>query len=96
MSPVDFVSERTCAECGATLDTLDWKPFCSETCWDGFEHSLVGGVPEALPVPADSTQEFRVLVFAPAGLEAPVSPLSFRIVDASGESAAAQDHFKAR
>ena len=62
----------------------------------GARVEVVGGTPEALPVPADSTQEFRVLVFAPSGLEAPVSPLSFRIADASGEGAAAQDHFKAR
>ncbi|MET0369527.1 MAG: cytochrome c oxidase accessory protein CcoG [Methylobacterium sp.] len=62
----------------------------------GARGEVGGGTADDLPVPADSTQEFRILVFAPAGLEAPVSPLSFRIADASGEGAAAQDHFKAR
>lgn len=57
---------------------------------------VVGGTPEALPVPADATQEFRVLVFAPPGLEPPTSPVTFRITDAAGEHAVALDHFKAR
>lgn len=57
---------------------------------------VVGGLPDALPVPADATQEFRVLVIAPPGLEAPTSPVTFKITDADGERAEAHDHFKAR
>ncbi|GJE02716.1 cytochrome c oxidase accessory protein CcoG [Methylobacterium isbiliense] len=58
---------------------------------------VVGGTPEALAVPADATQEFRVLVFAPrAARLAPTTPLSFRITDpASDETAGTRDHFKA-
>lgn len=50
-----------------------------------------------LRVEADTTRELRVLVFAPAGATLDKSmPVTFRIVDrASGESAAAHDHFKA-
>lgn len=58
---------------------------------------VVGGTPGALPVPSDATQEFRVLVFAPAGARPdPSVPLTFRIHDpATGETALAQDTFKA-
>ncbi|GJD58330.1 cytochrome c oxidase accessory protein CcoG [Methylobacterium dankookense] len=58
---------------------------------------VVGGTPGALPVPPDATQEFRVLVFAPAGARPdPSVPLTFRIHDpATGETALAQDTFKA-
>ncbi|WP_336490527.1 cytochrome c oxidase accessory protein CcoG [Methylobacterium nigriterrae] len=58
---------------------------------------VVGGTPDDLPVPSDATQEFRVLVFAPAGVHpASTSALTFRITEpATGESAQAQDHFKA-
>ncbi|UGB26219.1 cytochrome c oxidase accessory protein CcoG [Methylorubrum sp. B1-46] len=58
---------------------------------------LVGGMPDVMPVPSDSTQEFRVLIFAPAGArQDPSVPLTFRISDpATGETARAQDTFKA-
>ncbi|GJD54460.1 cytochrome c oxidase accessory protein CcoG [Methylobacterium dankookense] len=57
---------------------------------------VVGGVPDALPVPSDATQEFRVLVFVPPGAPAASAPLAFRITDpATGETAGAQDYFKA-
>ena len=58
---------------------------------------VVGGTPEDMPVPSDSTQEFRVLVFAPADTRPDRSvPLTFRITDpATGETAHAQDTFKA-
>lgn len=63
----------------------------------GARIEVVGGVPGDLPVPSDATQEFRVLVFAPAGAEPAASaPLTFRIADvATGETARAQDTFKA-
>ncbi|MGV7033140.1 cytochrome c oxidase accessory protein CcoG [Methylobacterium symbioticum] len=57
---------------------------------------VVGGVPDALPVPADATQEFRVLVFMPPDARAANAPLTFRITDPeTGEAAGAQDYFKA-
>jgi cytochrome c oxidase accessory protein FixG len=58
---------------------------------------VVGGTPGDMPVPSDSTQEFRVLVFAPAGTRPEASvPLTFHIADpATGETARAQDTFKA-
>jgi cytochrome c oxidase accessory protein FixG len=58
---------------------------------------VVGGQGGTLRVPSDSTQEFRVLVFAPAGAELDKSTeLTFRINDpAAGETASARDHFKA-
>jgi hypothetical protein len=44
----------------------------------------------------DRTHELRVLVFAPPGAPLQKSmPLTFRVADvASGESAAADDHFR--
>lgn len=56
MSPVDFVGERTCAECGARLETLEWKPFCSEVCWHGFEDSVARAA-AAAPDPGPSAPE---------------------------------------
>lgn len=58
---------------------------------------VVGGTPSDMPVPSDSTQEFRVLVFAPVGVRPePSTLLTFRITDpATGETAHAQDTFKA-
>ncbi|TGD98370.1 cytochrome c oxidase accessory protein CcoG [Methylobacterium nonmethylotrophicum] len=63
----------------------------------GARVEVVGGFAGDLPVPSDATQEFRVLVFAPAGAEPAASaPLTFRIADAAtGETARAQDTFKA-
>ena len=63
----------------------------------GARVEVVGGAPSDLPVPSDATQEFRVLVFAPAGAEPAASaPLTFRIADvATGETARVQDTFKA-
>ncbi|WP_244278480.1 cytochrome c oxidase accessory protein CcoG [Methylobacterium indicum] len=55
----------------------------------------VVGAADDLVVPADTTREYRVLVFAPPG-RAGSAPLAFRVTDpASGETALAQDHFKA-
>jgi len=62
----------------------------------GARVEVVGGRPDALPVPADATQEFRVLVVAPPGLEPPTLPVTFRITDGADGHAAANDHFKAR
>ena len=63
----------------------------------GARVEVVGGTPQDMPVPSDSTQEFRVLVFAPAGRSAdPSIPLTFTLTDpATGESIRAEDHFKA-
>ncbi|MCJ2012404.1 cytochrome c oxidase accessory protein CcoG [Methylobacterium sp. J-076] len=87
---------------GYTLRIANKRPAARAFALDvegvgGARVEVVGGTPDALPVPADSTEEFRILVFAPPGLEAPAIPLTFRIVDAaSGEDATAHDHFKAR
>jgi len=58
---------------------------------------VVGGQDGALRVPSDATQEFRVLVFAPARAELDKSnEITFRISDpTTGETALARDHFKA-
>ena len=55
------------------------------------------GARAAVRVGPDTTQEARVLVFAPAGARlAKSTPITFRIVDlASGEAASAEDFFKA-
>jgi cytochrome c oxidase accessory protein FixG len=91
---------------GYTLRLLNKRPvdrvFTLEL--DGLPDSrveVVGATGEggraSVAVAPDSTHEVRALVFAPAG--APLdktTPVTFRIVDlASGESAAAHDHFKA-
>ncbi|GJD34986.1 cytochrome c oxidase accessory protein FixG [Methylobacterium aerolatum] len=67
---------------------------------DGLPHArldVVGGIPGDLPVPSDATQEFRVLVVAPADAAPAASvPLTFRIADAAtGETASVVDTFKA-
>jgi polyferredoxin len=53
--------------------------------------------PATVVVAPDATQDLRVLVFAPAGAQLEKStPVTFRIIDlAAGETASAQDHFKA-
>jgi len=58
---------------------------------------VVGGLAGDMPVPSDSTQEFRVLVFAAADARpGPSVPLTFRITDlATGATTRAQDTFKA-
>ncbi|NNM75140.1 cytochrome c oxidase accessory protein CcoG [Enterovirga aerilata] len=58
---------------------------------------VVGGSGNTLRVPADSTQEFRVLVFAPPRAKLDRSTeLTFVITDpTTGDRAAADDHFKA-
>jgi cytochrome c oxidase accessory protein FixG len=63
----------------------------------GARVEVVGSTPGDLPVPSDSTQEFRVLVFAPAGERRDLNvPLTFHLVDAAtGETVQAQDTFKA-
>jgi cytochrome c oxidase accessory protein FixG len=65
----------------------------------GARVEVVGGTPGDLPVPSDSTQEYRVLVFAPAAAAARPDanvPLAFRVTDpTTGETARAQDTFKA-
>ena len=40
MTPVDYVAERRCPECGQeSVD--DWLPFCSEECRDSFAEATV-------------------------------------------------------
>ncbi|MHB2205844.1 cytochrome c oxidase accessory protein CcoG [Methylobacterium sp. CM6257] len=63
----------------------------------GARVEVVGGTPGDLPVPSDSTQEYRVLVFAAAAARPDANvPLAFRVTDpTTGETARAQDTFKA-
>ncbi|MGA0598720.1 cytochrome c oxidase accessory protein CcoG [Enterovirga sp. CN4-39] len=58
---------------------------------------VVGASGHSLRVPSDSTQEFRVLVFSPAGTKLEKSTeLTFVISDpTTGDRAMAEDHFKA-
>ncbi|MER2263755.1 cytochrome c oxidase accessory protein CcoG [Methylobacterium oxalidis] len=57
---------------------------------------VVGGTADDLVVTSDSTQEFRVLLFAPAGAKLAASvPVTFRLADPeTGEGASANDYFK--
>jgi cytochrome c oxidase accessory protein FixG len=91
---------------GYTLRLLNKRPqerlfTLSVEGLDGARVEVAGapgeGARAAVRVGPDTTQEARVLVFAPAGARLDRStPITFRIVDlASGEAASAQDFFKA-
>jgi cytochrome c oxidase accessory protein FixG len=91
---------------GYTLRLLNKRPqerlfTLSVEGLDGARVEVAGapgeGARAAVRVGPDTTQEARVLVFAPAGARlAKSTPITFRIVDlASGEAASAEDFFKA-
>ncbi|HEV2604425.1 MAG TPA: cytochrome c oxidase accessory protein CcoG [Microvirga sp.] len=91
---------------GYTLRLLNKRPqerlfTLSVEGLDGARVEVAGapgeGARAAVRVGPDTTQEARVLVFAPAGARLDRStPVTFRIVDlASGEAASAEDFFKA-
>jgi cytochrome c oxidase accessory protein FixG len=91
---------------GYTLRLLNKRPqerlfTLSVEGLDGARVEVAGapgeGARAAVRVGPDTTQEARVLVFAPAGARLDRStPITFRIVDlASGEAASAEDFFKA-